>query len=101
MFLAKIFALRSMGIQLVPSPHPSKSIPIGLNHVTNEPRVNEYTAPNTTRTDAVTSEPVAASCDAPSIGQNQWRQLKRVQILVFADQTYVPKLKSGVHSLDR
>ena len=64
--------------------HLSKSISISLNHVTNEPNVNDYTAPNTTRTDAVTSEPVAASCDAPSIGQDLWRQLKRVQIPSFA-----------------
>ena len=64
--------------------HLSKSIPISLNHVTNEPSVNKYTAPNTTRTDAVTSKPVAASCDAPSIGQDLWRQLKRVQIPFFA-----------------
>ena len=64
--------------------HLSKSIPKGLNHVTKEPSVNEYIAPNTTRTDAVTSEPAAASCDAPYIGQDLWRQLKRVQIPVFA-----------------
>ena len=49
-----------------------------------ETSVNAHTAPNTTFNDAVSTAPVTLSNEAQSLGQDLWRQLKRVEIPVFA-----------------
>ena len=49
-----------------------------------ETSVHVHTALNTTFNDAVSTAPVTISNEAQSLGQDLWRQLKRVEIPVFA-----------------
>ena len=61
--------------------------PFSISHIppeTSATSTNVHTAPKSQRYDPVSTEPVIASNEAQSLGQDLWRQLKRVEIPIFA-----------------
>ena len=67
-----------------PKPEITNSF-ASVRNATKVHRNNAYDAPTTTCRDAVTFEqPVTDRCETQTIGQDLWRQLKRVEIPVLA-----------------